>query len=142
MILIMTCLSKWIAKYNYQGFDVCVVQRPLDLRERQLLCPSGTCKCNVDATDAALSTTRSPVPWRALPLLPRRDHSSCLLFTVTQQICLEEMVIPIRLAEKRICRDCRTGAPFDSDDRTLSSRPTVNIAPSLYSYQSRWQSVA
>jgi hypothetical protein len=34
VILIVTCLSKWIAKDNSQGFDVCVVQRPLDLRER------------------------------------------------------------------------------------------------------------
>jgi hypothetical protein len=40
MILIVTCLSKWIAKDNSQGFDVCVVQRLLDLRERQLLLPA------------------------------------------------------------------------------------------------------
>jgi len=39
-----------------------------------------------------------------------------------------EMIIPIRLAEKRIYRDCRTGALFDSDDRILSSRPTENIS--------------
>src|ERR1700730_8477526 len=35
------------------------------------------------------------------------------MFTVTQQICLAALVIPIRLAEKRIYRDCRTGALFD-----------------------------
>jgi len=51
------------------------------------------------------------------------------------------MVIPIRLAEKRIYRDCRTGALFDSDDRTLSSRPTENISASLGSHQARSQSV-
>src|SRR6266480_2011975 len=53
-----------------------------------------------------------------------------------------EMIIPIRLGEKRICRGCRTGESYDSDCRTLSSRPTVNISASLYLYQSRSQSVA
>jgi hypothetical protein len=53
-----------------------------------------------------------------------------------------EIVIPIRLAEKRIYHDCRTDESSDSDDRTRSSRPTVNISASLCSYQSRSQSVA
>jgi hypothetical protein len=29
---IVTCLSKWIAKDNSQGFDVCVVQSAVDVR--------------------------------------------------------------------------------------------------------------
>jgi hypothetical protein len=32
VILIVTCLSKWIAKDNSQGFDVCVVQSAIDVR--------------------------------------------------------------------------------------------------------------
>jgi hypothetical protein len=53
-----------------------------------------------------------------------------------------EMTSPIRPAEKRICRGYRAGESYDSDCRTLSSRPTVNISASLCSYQSRSQSVA
>jgi len=55
---------------------------------------------------------------------------------------LIEIVTPIRLAEKRIYHDCRADESSDSDDRTRSSRPTVNISVSLRSYQSRSQSVA
>lgn len=48
VILIVTCLSKWIDKDNFQGFDVCVMQRPLALRERcSSYCLPETCKCNV-----------------------------------------------------------------------------------------------
>src|ERR1700759_4857874 len=53
-----------------------------------------------------------------------------------------EGTIPIRPAGKRICRGYRAGESYDSDCRTLSSRPTVNISASLCSYQSRSQSVA
>ena len=48
----------------------------------------------------------------------------------------------MRLVEKRIYRDCQTGALFDSDDRILSSRPTENISASPDSHQARSQSVA
>jgi hypothetical protein len=48
VILIVTCLSKWIDKDNFQGFDVCVMQRPLALRERcSSYCLPEMCKCNV-----------------------------------------------------------------------------------------------
>jgi hypothetical protein len=52
-----------------------------------------------------------------------------------------EIVNPIRFAEKRIYHDCRTDESSDSDDRTRSSRPAVNISAFPCSYQSRSQSV-
>ena len=71
------------------------------------------------------------------------DRSSCLsVYGQPTNLSRWEIVTPIRLAEKRIYRDCRTGALFDSDDRTLWSRPTENISASLDSHQSRSQSVA
>jgi hypothetical protein len=63
VILIVTCLSKWIAKDNSQGFDVCVVQRPLDLREiAALIARQRRASATYDATDAALSTTFGRLP--------------------------------------------------------------------------------
>jgi hypothetical protein len=33
VISIVMCLSKWIDKDNSQGFDICIMQWPLALRE-------------------------------------------------------------------------------------------------------------
>jgi hypothetical protein len=79
--------------------------------------------------------------------VPTRNQSGCKasrkrLKTKVAQQQGREMIISIRPAEKRICRGYRAGESYDSDCRTLSSRPTVNISASLCSYQSRSQSVA
>jgi hypothetical protein len=82
---------------------------------------------------------------RADPGSAKRCAISSEVMSVENPLCIGgaiEIVIPIRLAEKRIYHDCRTDESSDNDDRTRSSRPTVNISASLCSYQSRSQSVA
>ena len=50
------------------------------------------------------------------------DRSSCLsVYSQPTNLSRWEIVTPIRLAEKRIYRDCRTGAPFDSNDARVST---------------------